>query len=326
MRSISVIFLLVTLVFSCTQNGNHIASTQRPDDTLDMQVPDTNNIPSGKFGDLVKYGRQLMLNTAYYIGPDGINGKYLGNKMNCTNCHQQAGTKPYSFNLMKSHDHYPQYRAREGKVLSLAERVNNCITRPHSGKPLPLDSREMIAFLSYLKWINEYTDETNYIRGEKNMKVTFLERAASPERGKHIYESRCQRCHGADGNGVLNPTQSTYIYPPLWGNSGYQPGSSMHRIIKQAQWLKTNMPYDSATWQQPVLTDEDAMDVAAFVNDDRIHDRPNPANFDYPFPEEKAIDYGNGPFADTFGWEAHKFGPYQPIIDYWKSKGMKATY
>ena len=104
-----------------------------------------------------------MLNTAYYIGPDGVKGKYLGNKMNCTNCHQDAGTKPFSFNLMASHEHYPQYRAREGKVLTLAERVNNCVMRPHNGKPLPLDGEEMVAFLSYFKWINSFVPKAEAI-------------------------------------------------------------------------------------------------------------------------------------------------------------------
>ena len=41
---------------------------------------DLSAIPMNKFGDEVRYGRQLMLNTAYFIGPDGIKGKYLGNK------------------------------------------------------------------------------------------------------------------------------------------------------------------------------------------------------------------------------------------------------
>lgn len=275
---------------------------------------------------MVKYGRELMLNTAYYIGAEGVKAQYTGNKMNCTNCHQLAGTKPYSFNLMKSHATYPQYRAREGRVLTLAERVNNCVVRPHNGKPLPLDGEEMIAFLSYLKWINEQQNEHTYNQGSVNLTVSLMDRPANPDKGAELYAAKCSRCHGPNGEGVLTLSKSTYIYPPLWGNEGYQPGSSMHRIIKQAQWLKANMPYDSATWYKPVLTDEEALDVAAFINDDRIHKRPNPLSFDYPNPEEKAIDYGKGPFADTFSEAQHKFGPYPPIISYWKQKGLKPTY
>ena len=86
------------------------------------------------------------------------------------------------------------------------------------------------------------------------------------------------------------------------------------------------MPYDSAKWNKPALSDEDALDLAAFVNDDTRHKRPSPVTFDYPNPAEKAIDYGHGPFADTFSEKQHKFGPYQPIIDYWKSKGWTPKY
>ena len=86
------------------------------------------------------------------------------------------------------------------------------------------------------------------------------------------------------------------------------------------------MPYGKATWDKPFLTDEDALDFAAFVNDDDIHKRPWVKNFDFPYPEEKAIDYSICPFNDTFSVMQHKFGPYQLIISYWKNKGMKPVY
>jgi len=322
-----IFILFCILIYACTgsqyDNGNN---KEKSLDTIESVIPDTNKIPADKRGEMVRYGRQLMLHTAYYIGPEGINGKYLGNKMNCTNCHQDAGTKPYSFSLIRSHEQYPQYRAREGKVLSLAERVNNCVMRPHNGKPLPLDSKEMIAFLSYLKWINETVPKEKFIRGEKNLPLEFPERAASPDKGEILYSQRCQRCHGTQGDGLMDINNVTYIYPPLWGKNGYQPGSSMHRIIKQAQWLKANMPYDSAKWNAPLLSDEDALDIAAFVNDDRIHNRQNPESFDYPNIEEKAIDYDKGPYADKFGEQQHKFGPFKPVIEFRKSKGMTASY
>ena len=299
------------------------------DKVKEVKIPsvDFTKIPEGKFGEAVKYGRELMLNTAYYIGPEGTNGNFTGNKMNCTNCHQEGGTKPFSFNLLATHDNYPQYRAREGKVLTLAERVNNCIERPHNGKPLPLDSREMTAFLSYLKWINGFAPDKNSFAGSKNMEISFPDRAASSENGAKLYAMHCQRCHGANGEGMLRADSITYVYPPLWGEESYQPGSSMHRIIKQAQWLKANMPYDKASWEKPFLSDEEALDIAAFINDDKIHQRPySDIKYDYPYPAEKAIDYAMGPFSDTFSVTQHRLGPFQPVIDYWKSKGMKAVY
>lgn len=316
--------ILASIIFSCneTQPGN--AALAAATDSL-VKI-DTSKIPHDKFGDAVRYGRELLVNTAFYIGPNGIKGKYLGNKMNCTNCHQEAGTKLYSFNLVASHGNYPQYRPREGEVLTLAERVNNCIMRPHNGKPLPLDGKEMVAILSYLKWINEFAPASEKFKGQKNLDVSFPEIAASSERGSVLFKEHCARCHGANGEGVMLSDSITYQYPPLWGANGYQPGSSMHRIIKQAQWLKANMPFDKATADKPFLTDAQALDIAAFVNDDNIHFRPDIKSFDYPNPIEKAIDYGVAPFADTFSTAQHKNGPYLPIINYWKAKGWKPAY
>jgi thiosulfate dehydrogenase len=318
------VVLVLWAVLGC-HSGQSEKEIQNKEDAA-IILPDTTQIPNDEFGQAVAYGRSLMLNTAYYIGPDGINGQYLGNKMNCTNCHQHAGTKPFSLNLMQSHERYPQYRARENAVITLAQRVNNCVERPHNGKPLPLDSKEMIAILSYLKWINSFVVKTDTFVGSKNLSITFPAAAASPERGAQLYTTHCQRCHGADGEGIYTADSSGYTYPPLWGKFAYQPGSSMHRVIMQAKWLKANMPNDLATWQKPILTDAEALDIAAFVNNDAIHYRNQPKTFDFPNPKNKALDYGKGPYADTFPELQHKYGPYQPIIDYWRSNGLKPNY
>ncbi len=324
MVSVMVWCSILALFISCNEgSGADTVLTAGADSLIKV---DTAKIPHDKFGDVVRYGRELLLNTAYYIGPGGINGKYLGNKMNCTNCHQDAGTKLYSFNLIASHGNYPQYRAREGKILTLAERVNNCVMRPHNGKPLPLDGKEMVAILSYLKWINGFARGIEKFKGEKNPEISFPDSAASSARGNVLFTEHCVRCHGANGEGVMRPDSITYQYPPLWGANGYQPGSSMHRVIKQAQWLKANMPYDKATVNTPFLTDAQALDIAAFVNDDRLHSRPGVRDFDYPNASEKAIDYSIAPFADTFSAAQHKNGPYLPIINYWKAKGWKPVY
>ncbi|PSL45333.1 thiosulfate dehydrogenase [Chitinophaga niastensis] len=330
MRSLIVISLIgiwgVVIISSCGSSVNGKTTTATVIPTESFITADTSLIPNDQFGEAVRYGRELMLNTAHYIGPDGTRGKYLGNKMNCTNCHQDAGTKAFSFNLMSSHDNYPQYRGREGKVLTLAERVNNCVMRPHNGKPLPLDSKEMVAFLSYFKWINSFAPKGKSFKGAKNLHVSFPAVAANPEHGQVLYQENCSRCHGHTGEGQWNADKTTYVYPPLWGSSAYQPGSSMHRVIKQAEWLKNNMPYDKVSPGKTFLTDAEALDIAAFVNNDKIHERPNPKSFDYPQLAEKAIDYDKGPFVDTFSVAQHKFGPYQPIISYWKEKGLKAIY
>jgi len=320
---------MVQLYSSCSESrGEDKGDVQANEAKADSAVVnvDTTKIPHDKYGDAIKYGRELMLHTAYYIGPNGVNGKYLGNKMNCTNCHQDAGTKPYSLNLVTAFRHYPSYRAREGKVLSLAERINNCIMHPHLGKPLPLDSREMIGVMSYLKWLSDSAGVTKTTKGLKNVEIDVPDTAASPAAGAVLYADNCARCHGTSGQGELRPDNITYKYPPLWGMKAYQPGSSMHRIVKMAQWLVSNMPYDKATHDKPFLNSAQALDLAAFINDDKIHQRPFVKEYQYPNPEEKAIDYDRGPFKDPFSERQHKYGPYKPIVDYWKGRGIEPSY
>lgn len=327
-KKLYVLLILIGIIgfsvlwLSCSQSNAH--SQVKQADTI---LFDTANLLKTPFGEAVLYGRQLMMNTALYIGPKGTNGQYLGNNMSCTNCHQEGGLKPGSFSLVKSQDEYPQYRAREAKILSLSDRVNNCINRPMNGKSLPYDSKEMIALLCYLKWINDKWGKDERFNRDSHNSLVLTSKAANPDTGALLYKENCSRCHGNTGEGVLNNNQDGYVYPPLWGNQSYQAGSSMYRVIKMAGWLKGNMPYDKATPDKPFLSDQQALDIAAFINDDRIHSRPHAVGtIDYPDKFTKPVDYGVAPFVDTFAAAQHKFGPYPVIISYLKSKGLKASY
>jgi thiosulfate dehydrogenase len=339
MKYFGAFFIFIILESACntsitkeelTSKENNLISENIPKkDTpqLEWTAPDTLTIPDDEFGAAVIYGRKLILNTAYYIGPEGIVSKNLGNKMNCTNCHLDAGTRLYGFNFSSTHARYPQYRARENKTLSLSERVNNCIERPHNGKPLPLDSKEMTAIICYIKWLGQGVPVNQHVVGDSPIKIEFPERAADVEKGKLVYMRDCQSCHGENGEGKMKTNNNCYEYPPLWGLKSYKPGSSMHRLVKAATFIYCNMPFNRASYNNPILTIEESFDVAAFINDDQIHVRPHDNDLtSYPNKETKPLDYGQGPYIDSFPESQHKFGPYQPIIDWRKSKGLPAKF
>lgn len=292
--------------------------------------PDTSAIPHDELGEMIRYGRELILNTAHYIGPQGIVSHSLGNKMVCGNCHLDAGTRPFGLNYFSSHARYPQYRGRENRILTLAERVNNCIERPHHGTPIPLDSKEMIAMVSYMKWLSSNVPTGQHVKGDELMELELPDVAADVQNGAHIYNVQCSRCHGADGAGQFRPDSSGYIYPPLWGKWSYDMGSSMHRVLKAAAFIKANMPYQLAYWNKPVLSDKEAIDVAAFINDDRLHDRPKRKMEehypDYPNERVRPIDHFKAPFPDTFSEMQHKLGPFRPIIEYHKAHGLPVIF
>lgn len=314
------------LLASCDvgpENPTQNTTVSTEEKTLSVyHAPDTNSLGDDAFGNMVRYGSRLVWHTAYFIGPEGTVSKNLGNKMNCTNCHLEAGTKPFGLNFFDSHRTYPQYRARENAILTMSDRVNNCITRPHNGKALPLDSKEMVAIVSYIKWIGEgYDPEKHEGYGLKKIKYDSLQ--ADPKRGEAIYMQHCKTCHQADGQGVMLGDNTTYQYPPLWGMKSYQEGSSMHRVLKAARFIKYNMPNLTTNYDKPTLTDQEALDVAAFVNDGRIHPRPKSPYKAYENLNTKPIDYFKGPYVDGFSEELHTFGPWLAIEQYYKEKGLK---
>lgn len=315
-------FLSISL-FSCNTEPKEITENKElPEKAIEAHsAPDTSSIPDNPEGVMIRYGRELIFNTAKLIGPNGSAGKYLGNKMNCTNCHLDGGTRPFGFNFFSTYSIYPQYRSRENAVLTIEQRVNNCIERPHNGIPLPLDSKEMVAFVSYIKWLGTDVPIGSKVSGSGGITLEYPERAADPVKGKAIYQRECVTCHLEDGSGTWTSDSSTFTYPPLWGENSYQPGSSMFRIIKAAQFIKANMPFGTAFWDKPKLSDEEALDVAAYINSSE-HFRPSKGGADYKDIRTKYVDYPFGPYDDPFSEAQHKLGPFQPIIDYRKANKL----
>lgn len=139
----------------------------------------------------------------------------------------------------------------------------------------------------------------------------MLDRPANPEIGKVIYVQKCQVCHGEEGEGMKPEGSAVYTYPPLWGENSYNDGAGLYRISNFAKYVKANMPL-GATYDNPQLTDEEAWDLAAFVNS-----LPRPKkdiSKDWPDISKKPFDHPFGPYTDSFSEEQHKYGPFNPII------------
>ena len=65
---------------------------------------------------------------------------------------------------------------------------------------------------------------------------------------------------GAQGAGLKEGRK--YTFPPLWGRDSYNAGAGMHRVHTAAAFIKANMPLG----QPNTLTDQEAWDVAAYIN------------------------------------------------------------
>ena len=259
----------------------------------------------------IEYGKELIVHTSQYLGPKG-SVKPISNGMNCQNCHLDAGTKPWGNNYGAVFSTYPKYRARSGSKEDLTKRVNDCFERSLNGKPLKEDSKEMIAIKAYIEFIGKEVPKGEKPKGSGIYDLAFLDRPIDPIKGKVLYEGKCQTCHQANGEGQMNADGTEYLFPPLWGKNSYNHGAGLYRMSRMAGYIRYNMP-QGASFANPQLTDEEAWDIAAYINS---QERPTKSlKNDWPKIEEKPFDHPFGPFADKFSEAEHKFGPYQPIVD-----------
>lgn len=323
--SLLLLFMaLGIIVFRQPSNG----SSKSTDSSQVYMAPDTNfnhvwTAPSdwrmmyldSSEKDLVQYGRELIAHTSEYLGPKG-SVLQMSNGMNCQNCHLNAGTQPWGNNYFAVQSTYPKFRARSGTLENQIKRVNDCFQRSLNGKALDSTGREMRAILAYIKWLGNDVEKDKIPRGSGIFKLKGMKRACDPAKGLDVYVAKCQSCHQADGEGLLASNGKSYTFPPLWGKNSYNHGAGLFRISNFAGYVKYNMP-QGTTYEKPVLTDEEAWDVAAYVNS-----MPRPSkdlSMDWPKIAKKPFDHPFGPYVDPFSEEQHKFGPYKPIKD-WYSK------
>lgn len=271
------------------------------------QAPDTATIPHTDEGDLVRYGRELVVHTAIYFGPQGKIAP-ISNGLNCQNCHLEAGTKAWGNNFSGVMANYPRFKARSGGIETIVKKINDCFERSMNGKGIDSNSREMRAMVAYMKWLGNGVAKGQRPLGVGITSLPYLDRAANPEAGKAVFLSKCQRCHGADGQGLTDTiTGIGYSYPPLWGKHSYNMGASLYRISKFAGFVKDNMPFGAAHGREE-LTNEEAWDVAAFVNS---MDRPaKDLSQDWPDITAKPVDHPFGPYSDSLSETRHKYGPF----------------
>ena len=270
----------------------------------------------------VKQGYLLVSESPKYMGPQAEDPamRYAGNNLACMNCHLKAGTQPGSASWIGVTNRFPQFRGRSNSEGTIEDRINGCMQRSMNGEKLPTDSKEMKAIIAYMEWLTEDMPAEREKDFKGYAKVELPTVAVNFEKGKALFSKECAVCHGDNGQGVkLADETKGYQYPPLWGPDSYNNGAGMHRVITAAQFIKGNMPFGQATWKSPKLTDEEAYNLAGYINS---FSRPQKENLDKDYPDLKLkpVSTPYGPYADNFSQEQHQFGPFQPIMDYYKKK------
>ncbi len=273
-----------------------------------IQAPDE-NLLIGEEKEMVVYGKELVKNTSFYLGPKGTVA-HISNGLNCQNCHLDAGTKTFGNNYFAVASTYPKFRERSGSMEDIPKRVNDCFERSLNGKALDTASKEMHAIVAYINFLGKDVPKGTKPEGSGISELNFLDRAADPQKGKVVYDAKCQSCHGSSGAGLLNADGTGFTYPPLWGAHSYNDAAGLYRLSRFAGFVKSNMPL-GASHESALISDEEAWDVAAFVNSQK---RPHKnTKYDWPNIAGKPIDHPFGPYHDGYSESQHKYGPFEPI-------------
>lgn len=203
-------------------------------------------IPPSAKREAIRLGQRIFEQTPRYAA------RYVGNQMNCADCHLQGGRAPYSAPMVGLTRIFPAYNQRAGRVITLAERIQQCFVRSENGRPLSSTSGEMTALLAYIDWLSKGQPDAR-IQGRGLVKLPQLQ--GDPARGAAIYAKQCAACHGTDGAGVPP------VLPPLWGADSFNSGAGMSTVQKLAAFVQYNMPQNAPG----TLGAQEAYDVAAYI-------------------------------------------------------------
>jgi thiosulfate dehydrogenase len=249
LRTFSTLFLA-----TCAAIGFGALASHRP-----VPAPATVASPADE---LASYGQRLVERTFAEIGPEATDPakRYTGNNLACQSCHLDGGTNLAALPLSAASTGYPKFSDRAGRVISLTERVEECMTRSMNGRELPLESREMAAFLAYLRSI-----------ADPQAKQAPPAQAAADDpsaaRGQLVYDKVCAVCHQPDGLGKRIGSAGDargYQFPPLWGPDSFNDGAGMDQSRRSVGFIRHSMPrgVDPA---HPQLSLQQAWDVAALL-------------------------------------------------------------
>lgn len=224
--------------------------------------PQGAQIPRGPAGRKIRLGQRIFAQTPRFASP------YVGNQMNCADCHLQGGREPYSAPLVGVPGMFPAYSQRAGRTITLAERIQECFVRSENGRPPAANGQVMTALFAYMDWLSQGHPRGKPYPGRGLVDLPSLHGDAG--RGAALYAQQCSVCHGDQGAG-LPP-----IFPPLWGSASFNDGAGMSGVQKMAKFVQHNMPQNAPGSLSP----QQAYDLAAYI-EGKPRPRMNPAYKNY---------------------------------------------
>jgi len=232
--------------------------------------------PTGKLGEVVKFGEDILLHT----DTNKLSKEYVNSKLQCVNCHRKGsdghvGTTKTIGTFEQTATAFPAYSKRYKDIISLQNRIDGCFSRCLGGTKSVVNTKVGIAVESYITWLSEGKEihmntkaprtplKTQIWSKNRKKFIALFAKAKSEDyqEGKKLYLKKCVLCHSKDGSGAN-------IYPPLWGKNkkgewlSYTTDGSMAKLPNAAVWIQDNMPLN----QEKTLLDKEVVDLVLYIN------------------------------------------------------------
>lgn len=248
------VFLLCVVVAACGRDtsSRNVPMPAALPEWSEAPVKSDSAVMAGPMGKSITRGRAILISTRDSLPENALS------KLSCANCHLDAGTRKTGLTLVGVYGRYPQYRARSAGVGTLEARINDCFQRSLNGNAISYSSSAMTDLVAYMWFLSRGLPVDGHVAGEGTKKLSVS--SGDSVRGLQVFAANCTTCHGSKGEG-------TSVAPPLWGPNSYNIGAGMARVRTAGGFIRYNMPYD----RPGTLTDQQAMDVAAYINS-----RPRP--------------------------------------------------
>ncbi|MGO9134372.1 MAG: c-type cytochrome [Methylovirgula sp.] len=226
--------------------------------------PPDSAIPNNQFGAMVRLGENIFHDTQRY------GAAFVGNRLQCGNCHIDRGRLAGSAPLWAAYVAYPAYRSKNDEVNTFEERIQGCFRYSMNGKAPPAGDKVLLALETYAYFLAKGAPTGADLPGRGYPKLKAPERLDYAN-GQQVYAQHCALCHGADGQGQSSP-QGQIVFPPLWGAHSFNWGAGMGSIKNAAEFVKANMPLSLGG----TLSEQEAWDVATYIDS---QERPQDPRF-----------------------------------------------
>ncbi len=229
-------------------------------------------VPKGDIAPYVVKGCNIFTETARNR-PAGYG--FWKTRMNCSSCHMDAGGKEYAAHVGDALVNYPGVYSSNNIVFTNRMRIARCYAHSINEILYGANSEHYKLITLYMAWLAEKEQlrvgEHRPSRGIHNIRGTAA-RHASIIAGQKSYAQKCEICHGPAGYGSDRFDRlRDFSPPPINGSEAFVHTATLSYSSRFASFILNNMP-PGATHEAPLLSEQEALDIAEFI---RVQTRPS---------------------------------------------------